>query len=128
MDAQNTKFEGTWQLYVSSTTDSGRTWTTQQVTKDEKYPVQVGCIKKTSNTCEHRNLYDFNGIAVDQIGRVLVMAADGCTPDRGCKTGVQHDRSADNTNVGFIVRQECGTSLFAEKQKALDAACKVYRR
>ena len=128
MDAQNAKFEGTWQLYISTTLDSGKTWSTQQVTKDEKYPVQVGCIMKTSNTCNHRNLYDFNGITVDQLGRVLVVAADGCTPDRGCKNGVQHDRVADNTNVGFVVRQECGPSLFADKQKALDAACKRYRR
>ncbi len=133
IDAQSTKFAGTWQLYISTTTDSGRTWTTQQVTKDEKHPVQVGCIRKTSNTCEHRNLYDFNGITVDKLGRVLVMAADGCTADHGCVTGVQYDKqvaagkSADDTNVGFIVRQECGTSLFAEQQRALDAACRSYR-
>jgi hypothetical protein len=127
MDAQNTKFKGTWQLYISRTTDSGKTWKTQQVTKDERYPVQVGCIDKTSGTCSHRNLYDFNGITVDKLGRVMVVAADGCTPDRGCKNGVQHDKKSDNTNVGFIVRQECGTSLFAEQQRALDAACRSYR-
>jgi hypothetical protein len=127
LDAQNTKFEGTWQLYVSTTLDSGRTWTTQQVTKDERYPVQVGCIMKTSNTCNHRNLYDFNGITVDQLGRVLIVAADGCVPDRGCVNGVQHDKKADNTNVGFIVRQECGISLFVDKQRELDKQCKVWR-
>lgn len=140
LDAQNTKFTGTWQLYVSTTLDSGRTWTTRQVTKDEKYPVQVGCIRKTSNTCEHRNLYDFNGIAVDQLGRVLIVAADGCTPERGCVDGVTYDKQVkksaivageggegDNTNVGFIVRQECGPSLFADKQAALDKQCKVWR-
>jgi hypothetical protein len=133
LDAQNTKFAGTWQLYVSTTTDSGKTWSTQQVTKDEKYPVQVGCIRKTSNTCNHRNLYDFNGITVDKLGRVLVMAADGCTPDRGCVDGVRYDKQVDasgegdNTTVGFIVRQECGPSLFAEQQKALDAQCRIWR-
>lgn len=127
LDAQNAKFAGTWQMYVSTTTDSGRTWTTQQVTKDEQYPVQVGCIRKTSNTCNHRNLYDFNGITVDKLGRVLIMAADGCTKDRGCVNGVEHDKKADNTNVGFIVRQECGPSLFAERQRELDAQCKVFR-
>ena len=41
---------------------------------------------------------------------------------------VEKGDPADNTNVGFIVRQECGPSLFADKQKALDAACKRYRR
>ncbi|MCU1675237.1 MAG: hypothetical protein JWN77_3350 [Frankiales bacterium] len=134
LDAQNTKFEGTWQLYISTTLDSGRTWSTQQVTKDERYPVQVGCIRKTSNTCEHRNLYDFNGITVDKLGRVMVMAADGCTPNRGCVDGVRYDRqvaaggAGDDTNVGFVVRQECGPSLFAEQQKKLDAACRIYRR
>ncbi|MBK5306824.1 MAG: hypothetical protein JJD92_09080 [Frankiaceae bacterium] len=128
MDAQNTKFEGTWQLYVSTTLDSGRTWSTQQVTKDEQYPVQVGCIRKTGNTCNHRNLFDFNGITVDRLGRVLIVAADGCTPSRGCKTGVQHDKVADDTNVGFVVRQECGPSLFVERQRELDAQCKTYRR
>jgi hypothetical protein len=129
LDAQNTRFEGTWQLYLSTTLDSGRTWSTQQVTKDEKFPVQVGCIRKTSNTCNHRNLYDFNGISVDQLGRVLIVAADGCVPDRGCINGVQYDKqsSGDDTNVGFVVRQECGPSLFAAKQSALDKQCKVYR-
>jgi hypothetical protein len=128
LDAQNAKFQGTWQLYISTTTDSGRTWSTQQVTKDEKYPVQVGCIRKTSNTCNHRNLYDFNGITVDRLGRVLIVAADGCVRGRGCVDGVQHDKKADNTNVGFIVRQECGPSLFAERQRELDQQCKVWRR
>lgn len=130
LDAQNTAFAGTWQLYISTTLDSGRTWSTKQVTTDEKYPVQVGCIRKTSNTCNHRNLYDFNGITVDRLGRVLVIAADGCTENRGCVDGLTYDKQSrpDDTNVGFIVRQECGPSLFATKQKALDAACKIYRR
>ncbi len=130
LDAQNTNFTGTWQLYISTTTDSGRTWSTKQATTDEKYPVQVGCIRKTSNTCNHRNLYDFNGITVDRLGRVLVIAADGCTEDRGCVDGVTYDKQTkrDDTNVGFIVRQECGPSLFVARQKALDAACKTYRR
>jgi hypothetical protein len=129
LDAQNARFEGTWQLYISTSLDSGRTWSTRQVTKDEKYPVQVGCIRKTSNTCNHRNLYDFNGISVDQLGRVLVVAADGCLPDRGCINGVQYDKQAsgDDTNVAFVVRQECGPSLFADKQAALDKQCKVWR-
>ncbi|MDT7572049.1 MAG: hypothetical protein QOE05_2223 [Actinomycetota bacterium] len=130
IDAQSAKFMGTWQLYISTSLDSGRTWSTQQVTKDERYPVQVGCIRKTSNTCNHRNLYDFNGISVDQLGRVLVVAADGCTPDRGCINGVQYDKQSDgdDTNVAFVVRQECGPSLFAAKQAALDKQCKVWRR
>ena len=127
LDAQNTKFAGTWQLYVSRTLDSGRTWTTEQVTKDERYPVQVGCIMKTSNTCDHRNLYDFNGITVDHLGRILIVAADGCVPDRGCVNGVEHDKKADNTNVGFVARQECGPSLFADKQRELDKQCKIWR-
>jgi hypothetical protein len=129
LDAQNTKFAGTWQLYVSTSLDSGRTWSTQQVTKDEKHPVQVGCIRKTSNTCNHRNLYDFNGISVDQLGRVLIVAADGCTADRGCINGTTYDKqsSGDDTNVAFVVRQECGPSLFAAKQAELDKQCKVWR-
>jgi len=131
LDAQNTTFAGTWQMYISTTLDSGRTWSTQQVTKDEKYPVQVGCIRKTSNTCAHRNLYDFNGITVDRLGRVQVMAADGCTKNRGCVNGTTYDSQPspkDNTNVGFIVRQECGPSLFAERQRELDAQCAIYRK
>jgi hypothetical protein len=89
--------------------------------------VQVGCIRKTSNTCNHRNLYDFNGITVDRLGRILIVAADGCVPGRGCVNGVQHDKKSDNTNVGFIARQECGPSLFADMQRELDKQCKVYR-
>jgi len=121
-DYQAKAFAGAWQLYIARTEDSGATWRTSQVTTDADFPVQRGCIQ-LGGPCTHRNLYDFNDITVDALGRVLVGFADGCTPTKGCTTGATTAGAADRTDVGTIARQECGTSLFAAQDAALAAAC-----
>lgn len=121
-DYQAKTFTGAWQLYIARTDDSGATWRTQQVTTDATSPVQVGCIQ-LGGPCTHRNLYDFNDITVDKLGRVEVGFADGCTATMGCKTGATTADARDNTNVGTIARQDCGQSLFADQDAALAAAC-----
>jgi len=122
-DDQAENFQGAWQLYLSRTDDSGATWRTTQVTTDTAFPVQRGCIQ-LAGPCTHRNLYDFNDITVDKLGRVLVGFADGCLPTRGCATGGGDGANPDDdTNVGTIARQDCGQSLFAESDGALAAAC-----
>jgi len=122
-------FKGVWNAYVARTTDSGATWSIQQVTTDADFPVQKGCIQ-LGGSCSHRNLYDFNDITVDRLGRVEYGFGDGCIKQadgttKGCRDGstTTGDTSSDNTEVGTIARQECGASLFAEQDAALAAAC-----
>jgi len=66
-----------WHLYVATTYDGGQTWTTVDATPDD--PVQRGAVCTQGTTCSSgRNLLDFNDIAIDDEGRVLVAYADGC--------------------------------------------------
>jgi hypothetical protein len=82
-DDQASSFNGVWHLYVATTTDSGATWTINDVTGSD--PVQRGCIwlGGGDNTC--RNLLDFMDASVTRDGRVVVGFADGCTA--ACVTG-----------------------------------------
>ena len=76
-DDQAANFAGVWHLYVATTTDSGATWTLNDVTGAD--PVQRGCIwlGGGSNTC--RNLLDFMDASVTRDGKIVVGFADGCT-------------------------------------------------
>ncbi|HEX3129689.1 MAG TPA: PKD domain-containing protein [Thermoanaerobaculia bacterium] len=66
-----------WHLYVAVTYDGGATWTTSDATPTD--PVQRGAVCTQGTTCSSgRNLLDFNDIALDDEGRVLVAYADGC--------------------------------------------------
>jgi PKD repeat protein len=66
-----------WHLYVATTYDGGQTWTTMDATPAD--PVQRGAVCTQGTTCSSgRNLLDFNDIALDDEGRVLVAWADGC--------------------------------------------------
>lgn len=112
-DTQSADFLGVWHLYASFTYDSGRTWTTVDVTASD--PVQRGCIWNQGGSNPCRNLLDFNDITVDKFGRVLIGYADGCTG------ACVHDATA-NASVGpasaqdalaTIARQVGGRGLFA---------------
>ncbi len=112
-DTQSADFLGVWHLYASFTYDSGRTWTTVDVTASD--PVQRGCIWNQGGSNPCRNLLDFNDITVDKFGRVLIGYADGCTGT------CVHDATA-NASVGpasaqdalaTIARQVGGRGLFA---------------
>jgi hypothetical protein len=108
-----------WHLYVAHTYDRGLTWTVVDTTPDD--PTQRGCLWTSGTTVDDaqsacRNLLDFNGIAVDGVGRVLVGWADGCTGP--CRTS---DLVADNgrTQLGTITRQTSGRGLYAVDDGAI---------
>lgn len=73
----DTTLDVEWHLYVATTYDGGATWTTADATPTD--PVQRGAVCTQGTTCSSgRNLLDFNDIALDDEGRVLVAYADGC--------------------------------------------------
>jgi hypothetical protein len=134
---QDGAFPGTWYLFVSYTTDGGRTWRTVNATPND--PVQRGCVWNGGliNAC--RNMLDFNDIGIDSHGHVYVAYTDGCTtsPAYSCdktpgihgwndvqsghRTGcppseagqVLSTRSCTFARLSAIVRQVCGTTLIA---------------
>lgn len=96
-------FTGIWYLYISTTFDGGKTWTTQNVTPGD--PIQRGGICG-GGTC--RNLLDFMDIQIDKEGRVLVAGEDGCIA--GCVNGPPNSFTAK----GFITRQSGGKRMLAQ--------------
>ncbi|MEY2482575.1 MAG: hypothetical protein QOK24_1103 [Verrucomicrobiota bacterium] len=96
-------FTGIWYLYVSTTFDGGKSWTTQNVTLGD--PIQRGGICGGS-TC--RNLLDFMDIQIDKEGRVLVAGVDGCVG--ACVQGGANSFTAK----GFITRQSGGKRMLAQ--------------
>jgi PKD repeat protein len=73
----DTTLDVEWHLYVATTYDGGLTWTTADATPTD--PVQRGAVCTQGTTCSTgRNLLDFNDIALDDEGRVLVAYSDGC--------------------------------------------------
>jgi hypothetical protein len=109
-----------WHLFVSTSYDGGRSWTTVDTTPTD--PVQRGCVdlqgtsNKTAtdpNICSQRNLLDFNDITVDRQGRVLVAFADGCTA-----TCVTDPTVVSTGKYGTVMRQTTGQGLY----KAYDGA------
>jgi hypothetical protein len=130
-------FPGTWYLFVSYTTDGGKSWRTVNATPND--PVQRGCVWNGGLVNACRNMLDFNDIGIDSHGHIYVAYTDGCTTGGGysCDTtpgihgwnNVQRgDRSgcqpSENGQVlssstctfarlSAIVDQVCGTSLIA---------------
>jgi hypothetical protein len=96
-------FTGIWYLYISTTFDGGKTWTTQNVTAGD--PIQRGGICGGS-TC--RNLLDFMDLQIDKEGRILVAGEDGCVA--GCVNGPPNSFTAK----GFITRQSGGKRMLAQ--------------
>ena len=111
-DTQASDFRGVWHLYVTFTYDTGQSWTTVDATPSD--PVQRGCIWNQGGDNPCRNLLDFNDITVDNIGRVLVGYADGCTgscvtdPTQNASTGPASAQDA----LATIARQAGGLGLF----------------
>jgi hypothetical protein len=100
-----------WDMYVATTYDRGKTWTTVDATPND--PVQRGCMWNRGGSSSCRNLLDFNDITIDSIGRVMVGFADGCTTYSGCATSTA---VADNKHEkqSAIIRQLSGKGLLAE--------------
>ena len=112
-------FDGAWHLYVATTYDSGKSWTTVDATPTD--PVQRGCIwwgnvssaripsgDKSCTGTPDRNLLDFIDVTVDKQGRVLVGYADGCLT-----TCIKVKASRMREDNLAIARQTCGKGLFA---------------
>ncbi|MGZ6826977.1 MAG: sialidase family protein, partial [Mycobacteriales bacterium] len=119
-DDQHEGFVGEWHLYVATTVDGGRTWSTVDATPHD--PVQRGCIslQGTSNKtvtdnliCSQRNLLDFNDITVDRAGRVLVAYSDGC--DAVCGKLVS---SPSKGAANMVLRQTGGPLLYVHPASA----------
>ncbi|MGB2717501.1 MAG: hypothetical protein WBC51_25175 [Vicinamibacterales bacterium] len=122
-------FDGTWQLYVSTTYDAGATWTTVNATGDD--PVQRGNICDAGLSCptapDTRNLLDFMDVQIDARGRILVAYADGCVSP-ACIAGVDKNgdgfldaRDNDAADKAAIARQSGGLGLLAAFDPPLPA-------
>ncbi len=99
-------FTGVWHLYISTTYDGGKSWTTTDATPTD--PVQRGSICTGGTTCgKDRNLLDFMDITLDGTGRVLVGYADGCTG--ACATGGPQNYDS----LATIARQSTGATLLS---------------
>jgi PKD repeat protein len=102
----DTTLDVEWHLYVATTYDGGATWTTVDATPDD--PVQRGAVCTQGTTCTSgRNLLDFNDIALDDEGRVLVGYSDGCVG--ACAAG----GAQSGTEVARIAGQVGGKRLLA---------------
>ena len=115
-DDQTNAFRGSWDLYVSTTYDGGKTWTTVDATPTD--PVQRGCVDMQGiapgsprmDVCSQRNMLDFNDITVDSDGRVLVAYTDGCVKE--CVTDASKPSTA---HQDMVLRQTAGEGLYAGK-------------
>jgi hypothetical protein len=112
-----------WHMYVATTYDRGKTWTTVDATP--KDPVQRGCIWNSGGSNPCRNLLDFNDITLDKTGHILIGFADGCVapsvepkgdaPGAAANDCVASKAVSSNGLVqhGAILRQVSGKGLFA---------------
>jgi hypothetical protein len=99
--------DASWDLYVSTTFDGGKTWSTTQVTTDpvQRGPIADGGVAATTG----RNLLDFMDAGVTREGRVVVAFADGCTDHVQCVDG------ATSTDAhATVAYQSAGRGMFAQ--------------
>lgn len=106
-DQDSPSFRGNWYLYIASTFDNGRTWTTVNATPNDPMQRDGICTRGFQGCLVPRNLLDFFDATVDKEGRVLVGYQDGCMGD--CVTGGPNL----NTTKGVIARQSGGPRMFA---------------
>jgi PKD repeat protein len=107
-DYQALDFPGNWYVFIATTYDEGRTWTTINATPNDPVQHFSGVWQQGGGELQ-RNLLDFNEITVDNKGRVLYGYSDGCvTP--GCVAGTSgNDFRADMR----VARQSGGKPLLA---------------
>ena len=102
------RFPHDWYVFISTTYDGGKTWTTVNVTPND--PVQRGPIWASGGGDQARNLLDFIDIVVDKEGRIVAGWADGCIG--GCAADAANGNSY--SDVAVITRQSGGKRLFAQ--------------
>jgi hypothetical protein len=122
-DFDSSSFPGRWYLYIATTYDGGKTWTTVNATPND--PVQGAgglCLAGTLSCGQNRNLLDFDEITIDDQGRVLYGYDDGCVSDACLSSG-----GANNDYVAFarVARQTGGKSLYAKYDPAEPTAPKA---
>jgi hypothetical protein len=110
-DLGSGSFPGRWYLYIATTYDGGKTWTTVNATPND--PVQGAggiCLNGIGCTGGNRNLLDFNEVTIDDRGRVLFGYDDGCVSQTCLSSG-----GATNDFVAYakVARQTGGKSLYA---------------
>lgn len=118
-DQTSPYFNGVWYGYIATTYDRGKTWVTVNATGSD--PIQRGVVCTNGTTCPSgtRNLLDFNDMEVDQKGRVVAGAADGCITD-ACIAGADKNNDGqfntrfdnDGARRALIIRQASGLGLF----------------
>jgi hypothetical protein len=121
---QDNAFRGDWHLYVATTYDAGKTWTTVDATPTNL--INRGCVHmlglapgtQRTDSCSFRNMLDFNDITVDKDGRVLVAYTDACGADCSAADG----ENADSKEL-MTLRQTCGKGLYAAGDAAIATAC-----
>ncbi len=106
-DQDQPGFTGAWYLYISSTFDGGKTWTTVNATPGDPMQRDGICTRGFQGCSVPRNLLDFFDATIDKEGRVLVGYEDGCMGS--C---VQAGPNS-NTEKGVIARQSAGKRMFA---------------
>jgi hypothetical protein len=111
---QARSFPGAWHLYVASTFDGGKTWSTSDATPND--PVQRGPIWMAGGAEISRNLLDFMDATIDQDGRVLIGFADGCFA--ACTQAPDAARGNSYSAIASIARQSGGRRMFAAKDPA----------
>src|SRR2546421_5458713 len=115
-DFNQPAFSGVWYLYIATTYDGGKTWTTVNATPGD--PIQRGGVCESANP-QCRNLLDFFDAAIDKEGRVVVGYDDGCI-SAGCIAGTSGN---DFTAKNAIARQLSGKRMFAAYDPSCGTAC-----
>ncbi|HEU0129768.1 MAG TPA: sialidase family protein [Mycobacteriales bacterium] len=119
---QDNAFRGDWHLYVATTYDAGKTWTTVDATPTNL--INRGCVhmlglapgSQRTDNCDYRNMLDFNDIVVDGDGRVFVAYTDACAKECSAPGGTNAD-----SNREMVVRLTCGRGLYAAKDAVIAA-------
>ncbi|HET6655793.1 MAG TPA: PKD domain-containing protein [Gammaproteobacteria bacterium] len=103
-------YPGNWYLYIATTYDGGKTWTTVNATPND--PVQGhGGIWNSGGGNMNRNLLDFNEVTIDDHGYVLFGYDDGCVTDTCIQSGGEQN---DFVAYQRIARQTGGKPLLAQ--------------
>ncbi|HET7569026.1 MAG TPA: PKD domain-containing protein [Gammaproteobacteria bacterium] len=103
-------YPGNWYLFIATTYDGGKTWTTVNATPND--PVQGhGGIWNSGGGNLNRNLLDFNEVTMDNHGNVLFGYDDGCVTDTCIQGG-----GVKNDFVAYqrVARQTGGKPLLAK--------------
>lgn len=101
-------FPGVYYMYIATTFDGGKTWTTQNATPGD--PIQRGGI---TGADPGRNLLDFFDMTIDKQGRILVGGEDGCITDHCIDSLNPGPTDNDDAAKAFITRQTGGKRMFA---------------